>query len=58
MKTTLGVGVVACLGNREEQIQSRIEQNCRHKDRTSDLLAVTVDKICSEAEKKEDERTW
>lgn len=50
--------MVACLGNREEQIQSLTEQNCRHKDRTSDLLAVTVDKICSEAEKKEDERTW
>ena len=50
--------MVACLGNREEQIQSLTEQNCRHKDRTSDLFAVTVDKICPEAEKKEDERTW
>ena len=34
--------MVACLGNREEQIQRLTEQNCRHVDRTSDVLVIAV----------------
>ena len=52
--------MVACGGNREEQIQSLTQQDCRHVDRHLiflSLLLLFVDKICTEAEKKEDERT-
>ena len=36
---------MVCGGKREEQIQSLTQQDCRHVDRTSDLL-VTVVIVC------------